>query len=68
MYKGSVVELGASQPPPDAPLREKERYEPWESVVVQWDRGACLGGWLRCLSVGMIGRLVLLISLGVGRG
>mgnify|MGYP001041616888 CR=1 FL=1 len=43
MYKGSVVELGAVQPPPDAPLREKERYDPWESVVVQWDRGACLG-------------------------
>ncbi len=39
MYKGSVVEVEAVQPPHDATLREKESYDPWESVVVQWDRG-----------------------------
>ena len=39
-YKGTIVDLEQAQPPPEATLWEKEGYDPWESVVVQWDRGA----------------------------
>lgn len=40
-YKGTVVDLKQAQPGKDAPPEEKERYDPWESLVVHWDRG----GW-----------------------
>ena len=42
--RGHVHDLVQAQPGPDAPLRAKESYDPWESVVVQWDRGACAFG------------------------
>lgn len=38
-YKGSVVELTAPQPKSWAPPAEKEAYDPWESVIVRWDKG-----------------------------
>ncbi|KAL4423903.1 hypothetical protein ABPG75_001204 [Micractinium tetrahymenae] len=37
-YKGTVVDLKQAQPGKEAPLEEKERYDPWESLVVHWDR------------------------------
>ncbi|KAL4434797.1 hypothetical protein ABPG77_005324 [Micractinium sp. CCAP 211/92] len=37
-YKGTVVDLKQAQPGKDAPPEEKERYDPWESLVVHWDR------------------------------
>lgn len=36
------MDLEQVQPMPEATLREKESYDPWESVVVQWDRGELL--------------------------
>lgn len=38
-YKGTVVDLKQAQPGKEAPLEEKERYDPWESLLVHWDRG-----------------------------
>lgn len=48
--RGVVVDLEQHAPPPDATLREKESYDPWESVVVQWAGGE----WARyeCCCVG----------------
>jgi len=42
-YKGKVLKVLQSQPPHTAPLEEKERYDPWDSLVVQWDRGELQG-------------------------
>ena len=39
-----MVELRAAQPGPEASLAEKEGYDPWESLVVQWDRGGAAAG------------------------
>ena len=47
-YKGTVVELRATQPDRSAPPEEKERYDPWESLVVQWDKGEAQRGWAAC--------------------
>ena len=46
--KGTVVELRATQPDRSAPPEEKERYDPWESLVVQWDKGEAQRGWAAC--------------------
>lgn len=47
-YKGTVVELRSAAPPRDAPLEDKQGYDPWESLAVQWDRGE--SGLLLCCS------------------
>jgi hypothetical protein len=39
-YKGEVAALAAAQPGAGAPLAEREAYDPWESVVVKWERRA----------------------------
>ncbi len=49
-YKGTVVDLKQAQPGKDAPPEEKERYDPWESLVVHWDRG----GWGQGLRQGRV--------------
>ena len=36
-HKGEVVAVDPVAPPRNAPLAEKEKYDPWESVVVRWD-------------------------------
>ena len=48
------------QPPREAPLEAKEAYDPWESVVVEWDRGE------RLLSLGLC--LVVPGRGGIGEG
>lgn len=34
-----MVDVRQAQPGKEAPLEEKERYDPWESLVVLWERG-----------------------------
>ncbi len=50
-YKGEVVNVRQKQPSHGASLAEREAYDPWEALDVEWEMGGALeaeeGGCLR---------------------